>query len=63
MMMWLFHHVCIDAFDSVICDPKSMKGLVVFGLLIYLNQEGGETAIQEQKKNKKKPNPHKILER
>jgi DNA-binding Lrp family transcriptional regulator len=46
---------------SVICDPKAMKGLVVFGLLIYLNQEGG-AAIEEQKKNKK-PNSHKILER
>lgn len=46
---------------SVICDPKAMKGLVVFGLLIYLNQEGG-VWIEEQKKNKK-PYSHKILER
>jgi DNA-binding Lrp family transcriptional regulator len=46
---------------SVICDPTAMKGLVVFGLLIYVNQEGG-AAIEEQKKSKK-PNAHKILER
>lgn len=43
---------------SVICNPAAMKGLVVFGLLIYVNEQGGE----EQKKNKK-PNSHKILER
>jgi hypothetical protein len=36
-----------------------MKGLVVFGLLIYVNEQGG--AGEEQKKNKK-PNSHKILE-
>ena len=36
---------------SVICDPKEMKGLVVFGLLIYLNQEGGGAMVEEQKKN------------
>jgi hypothetical protein len=24
---------------SIICDRKAMKGLVVFGFLIYLNQE------------------------
>jgi hypothetical protein len=47
---------------SVICDPKAMKGLVVFGLLIYLNQEGGGAAIEEQKKSKK-PDAYKILER
>jgi DNA-binding Lrp family transcriptional regulator len=43
---------------SVICDPAAMKGLVVFGLLIYVNDsEGGE-----QRKSKK-PGSHKILER
>jgi DNA-binding Lrp family transcriptional regulator len=46
---------------SVICNPAAMKGLVIFGLLIYVNEEGGSGA--EQKKNKKKPNSHKILER
>jgi DNA-binding Lrp family transcriptional regulator len=43
---------------SVICDPAAMKGLVVFGLLIYIND--GEEG--EQRKNKK-PGSHKILER
>ena len=38
-----------------------MKGLVVFGLLIYVNEEGGGAVVEEQKK--KKPNSHKILER
>ena len=33
---------------SVICDPKSMKGLVVFGLLIYLNQEAPTHKILER---------------
>jgi DNA-binding Lrp family transcriptional regulator len=43
---------------SVICDPAAMKGFVVFGLLIYVNDsEGGE-----QRKSKK-PGSHKILER
>jgi DNA-binding Lrp family transcriptional regulator len=46
---------------SVICNPAAMKGLVVFGLLICVNEEGGGTG-EEQKKNKK-PNSHKILER
>ncbi|RPJ28535.1 MAG: winged helix-turn-helix domain-containing protein [Nitrosopumilales archaeon] len=43
---------------SVICDPAAMKGLVVFGLLIYVNDGEGE----KQRKNKK-PGSHKILER
>jgi DNA-binding Lrp family transcriptional regulator len=43
---------------SVICDPAAMKGLVVFGLLIYVNDGEGE----EQRKNKK-PSSDKILER
>jgi DNA-binding Lrp family transcriptional regulator len=43
---------------SVICDPAAMKGLVVFGLLIYVNDSEG----RDQKKNKR-PDSHKILER
>jgi hypothetical protein len=35
---------------SVICDQAAMKGLVVFGLLIYVNEEANIRA--EQKKNK-----------
>ncbi|MDR4490270.1 hypothetical protein [Candidatus Nitrosocosmicus sp. SS] len=46
---------------SVICDPKSMKGFVAFGLLIYLGQEDDEIGIGEQKKNTK-PTSTKILE-
>ena len=26
---------------SVICDPAAMKGFVVFGLLIYVNDDDG----------------------
>ena len=33
---------------SVICNPAAMKGLVVFGLLIYVNEQGG--AGEEQKR-------------
>jgi DNA-binding Lrp family transcriptional regulator len=43
---------------SVICDPAAMKGLVIFGLLIYVNDRN----IREQKKNKR-PSYHRILER
>ena len=43
---------------SVICDPAAMKGLVVFGLLIYIN----DSKVGEQRKSKK-PGSHKILER
>jgi DNA-binding Lrp family transcriptional regulator len=45
---------------SVICNPASMKGLVVFGLLIYINDREG-SGIGEQKK--KKSSSHKVLER
>ena len=46
---------------SIICNPAAMKGLVVFGLLIYVNDsEGG--GIGEQKKNKNSGS-HKVLER
>jgi DNA-binding Lrp family transcriptional regulator len=43
---------------SVICDPAAMKGLVVFGLLIYVN----DSKVGEQRKSRK-PSSHKILER
>jgi DNA-binding Lrp family transcriptional regulator len=46
---------------SVICNPAAMKGLVVFGLLIYVNDSKG-SGIGEQKK-KKKSSSHKVLER
>ena len=36
---------------SVICNPAAMKGLVVFGLLIYVNDSEG-SGIGEQKKKK-----------
>jgi hypothetical protein len=39
-----------------------MKGLVVFGLLIYVNDSEG-SGIGEQKKKKKKSSSHKVLER
>jgi DNA-binding Lrp family transcriptional regulator len=47
---------------SVICNPAAMKGLVVFGLLIYVNASEG-SGIREQKKKKKKSSSHKVLER
>jgi len=47
---------------SVICNPAAMKGLVVFGLLIFVNQQRGK-GIEKQKKKDKKPNSYKILER
>jgi hypothetical protein len=40
-----------------------MKGLVMFGLLIYVNEEGGGRAAGEEQKKNEKPNSHKILER
>jgi DNA-binding Lrp family transcriptional regulator len=47
---------------SIICNPAAMKGLVVFGLLIYVNDgEGSETG--EQEKKYKKSSVHKVLER
>jgi DNA-binding Lrp family transcriptional regulator len=46
---------------SVICNPSAMKGLVVFGLLIYVKEEEAE-GEEEQKKKNKKPDSHKILE-
>jgi DNA-binding Lrp family transcriptional regulator len=45
---------------SVICNPAAMKGLVVFGLLIYINEQSG---TEEKQKKDKKFHPHKILER
>lgn len=46
---------------SIICNPTAMKGLVVFGLLIYVNDNEG-SRIEGQKKNMKFGS-HKILER
>jgi DNA-binding Lrp family transcriptional regulator len=43
---------------SVICDPAAMQGLVVFGLLIYID----DNKVAEQKKDKR-PSYHRILER
>jgi DNA-binding Lrp family transcriptional regulator len=49
---------------SVICDPAAMKGLVVFGLLIYgNNSEVSRKEKGRQKKKDKKSDYHKILER
>jgi DNA-binding Lrp family transcriptional regulator len=35
---------------SVICNPAAMKGLVVFGLLIYVNDDNNRNAITEKNK-------------
>lgn len=47
---------------SIICNPSLMKGLVVFGLLIYINDSEGGGRKGEQRKNKTS-NSHKVLER
>ena len=47
---------------SVICNPAVMKGLVVFGLLIYVNDDNGRNVITERYRSKK-PSSHKVLER
>jgi DNA-binding Lrp family transcriptional regulator len=47
---------------SVICNPAAMKGLVVFGLLIYVNDDNDRSVITEKNRSKKS-NPHKVLER
>ena len=46
---------------SVICNPSLMKGFVVFGLLIYVN-DNDECQKGEQDKDKRS-NSHKVLER
>ena len=46
---------------SIICNPSLMKGFVVFGLLIYIN-DNNEHNIGERGKSKSF-NPHKVLER
>ena len=43
---------------SIICDPSLMKGLVVFGLLIYINDNNNN-----RQGKKKSLNSHKVLER
>jgi DNA-binding Lrp family transcriptional regulator len=40
---------------SVICNPAAMKGLVVFGLLIYVNDSEG-SGIGEQKRRRRRRN-------
>jgi DNA-binding Lrp family transcriptional regulator len=35
---------------SVICNPAAMKGLVVFGLLIYVNDDNDKNVITEKNK-------------
>lgn len=47
---------------SVICNPAAMKGLVVFGLLIYVNDDNGGNVITERY-GSKKSSSHKVLER
>jgi DNA-binding Lrp family transcriptional regulator len=47
---------------SVICNPAAMKGLVVFGLLIYVNDDEG-SGIGEQEKKNKESSVYKVLER
>ncbi len=47
---------------SVICNPAAMKGLVVFGLLIYVNDDNDGNVITERY-GSKKSSSHKVLER
>jgi DNA-binding Lrp family transcriptional regulator len=47
---------------SVICNPAAMKGLVVFGLLIYVNDDNDRNVITEKNRSKKS-SPLKVLER
>jgi DNA-binding Lrp family transcriptional regulator len=47
---------------SVICNPAAMKGLVVFGLLIYVNDENNRNGIIVKNKGTKSSH-HKVLER
>jgi DNA-binding Lrp family transcriptional regulator len=47
---------------SVICNPAAMKGLVLFGLLIYVNDDPGRNVITERYRSKKSSS-HKVLER
>jgi DNA-binding Lrp family transcriptional regulator len=47
---------------SVICNPAAMKGLVVFGLLIYVNDDNERNVITENNRIKKST-LHKVLEK
>jgi DNA-binding Lrp family transcriptional regulator len=47
---------------SVICNPAAMKGLVVFGLLVYVNDDNDRNVITERYRSKKSSS-HKVLER
>jgi hypothetical protein len=50
---------------SVICDPAAMKGFVVFGLLIYVNDnDEKETTVGGGRQERvNKTNSYKIVER
>lgn len=47
---------------SVICNPAAMKGLVVFGLLIYVNDDIDRNVITERYRSKKSRS-HEVLDR
>ena len=47
---------------SVICNPAAMKGLVVFGLLIYVSDDNDRNVITERY-GSKKSSSYKVLER
>jgi DNA-binding Lrp family transcriptional regulator len=47
---------------SVICNPAAMKGLVVFGLLIYVNNDNNRNVITERY-GSKRSSSHKVIER
>jgi DNA-binding Lrp family transcriptional regulator len=47
---------------SVICNPAAMKGLIVFGLLIYVNDDDDRNVITERYTSKKSSSL-KVLER
>jgi hypothetical protein len=46
----------------MICNPAAMKGLVVFGLLIYVNDGNGRNVITDRY-GSKRSSSHKVLER
>jgi DNA-binding Lrp family transcriptional regulator len=48
---------------SVICNPAAMKGLVVFGLLIYVNDDDNSSNVITEKNRSRKSSSHKVLER
>ena len=48
---------------SIICNPAAMKGLVVFGLLIYVNDDDNNSNVITEKNKSRKSSSHKVLER